>query len=82
MPKDNYKTVKGKWDVILEPEFYLSVICPNKKCNHSISDYEMLVPNKHRTLSFYKSEGVKINQFVLCPYCKTKFKLQVPEKGC
>lgn len=74
-----HPVVKGKWHVKIEPEFFLSVTCPNKKCNNLLQDYILMVPGKKHVLSFYKAEGERINQLVVCPYCKTKFKLKVSE---
>ena len=76
--KKEYAIVNGKWDVILEPEYHLSVRCPNKKCKNVINGYSLLVPGKTSCLYWYKSEGERINQLVICPYCGMKFKLQVP----
>jgi uncharacterized Zn-finger protein len=64
--KKQYKEIKGEWKEYLEPEYFLTIICPY--CKDRLSEYHLNVWG-----------GRKINRLVKCPKCSEIFKLKVKE---
>jgi len=72
--KKEYPVVKSGWIDVTDPEYELEIKCPNKKCKRSFQYHELYLKDYSKI-----AEGNKVNCVIMCPYCATKFRLQVKE---